>query len=370
MFTFAMLPTNKTALSVNINSAAERLFNKLNYFNVKELNISDYNKQYFQGKLTHLTSCLRLYSYILSWSLAKSDVPLDEFVFLDYGGGSGMLSLLAKELGIGTVIYNDIYDVSCHDAKLIAESIGNSADYYVCGDIDEVLDFLRANNIDCHAIASYDVIEHIYDLESFFRKLTFCSKGPLTIVMSSGSNIFNPLCRRKQMKQQLDVEYQDREKKWGHKERDCLMSYLKVRREIIAEYIRQFDNELEDKDVAQLAKNTRGMDKADIEKATGEYLKTGSFPPPPTHPTNTCDPYTGNWMEHLFDPCQLAAILSQAGFKTQILSGYYGCPNNIIKRLIGTFLNRLIFIFKKHGIRIAAFITVYGIKNVPAEKYK
>ncbi|MBA7485996.1 hypothetical protein ES707_21548 [subsurface metagenome] len=63
--------------------------------------------------------------------------------FLDYGSGSGMLYLLAKQLGIGTVVYNDIYDVSCHDAKIIAKSIGNEADYYVQGNIDDVIIFFR-----------------------------------------------------------------------------------------------------------------------------------------------------------------------------------------------------------------------------------
>ena len=146
------------------------------------------------------------------------------------------------------------------------------------------------------------------------------------------------------MKQQLEVEYHDREKKWGHKERDCLMSYLKIRKTIISDYIERFSDNSEDNDIAQLARNTRGMDKADIEKATIEYLETGSFPPPPTHPTNTCDPYTGNWMEHLFDPYQVADTLSQTGFKMQVLSGYYGCSNSHIKRFLGTVLNSLIYI--------------------------
>ncbi len=69
----------------------------------------------------------------LAWSLAKSVTQIRKFVFLDYSGGLGMLSLLAKELGVGTVIYNDIYDVACRDSKLIAESVGNEANYYVQG---------------------------------------------------------------------------------------------------------------------------------------------------------------------------------------------------------------------------------------------
>ena len=62
-------------------------------------------------KLANLTSNLQLYSYILELALNQPDVSINEFTFLDYGSGSGILCLLAKELGIGTVVYNDIYDV-------------------------------------------------------------------------------------------------------------------------------------------------------------------------------------------------------------------------------------------------------------------
>jgi hypothetical protein len=121
MYRFARLPKDRGLLIESINSAAERLFSKLVSFDVNSLGISDYNKHYFGDKLANLISNLQLNAYLLSWSLAKSDLPLDRFVFVDYGGGSGMLSLLAKELSIGTVIYNDIYDVSCHDARIIAK---------------------------------------------------------------------------------------------------------------------------------------------------------------------------------------------------------------------------------------------------------
>lgn len=41
-------------------------------------------------------------------------------VFVDYGAGTGIMSLLAREMGFGAVLYVDIYDVSCRDAELIA----------------------------------------------------------------------------------------------------------------------------------------------------------------------------------------------------------------------------------------------------------
>jgi ribosomal protein L11 methylase PrmA len=360
VFDYAGLPKDRKLL-IDIDSAAKRLFNKLKAININTLDTSDYNKSYFGGHISNLTYRLQLYSYILSWSLAKSNVPYNKFVFMDYGGGSGTLSLLARELGIGTVIYTDIYDVSCRDAKFIAESIGNRANHYVCGDIDQVINFLKANSIYCNAIASYDVIEHIYDIEAFFNKLQLVPGKQLRIVMSSGANTFNPGIRKAEMEKQLDVEYKNREKIWGHKERDCLRAYLEVRREMILKHLHKLNKELAKSEVDRLARDTRGLIEGDIEKCIDEYLKTGKFPKAPSHPTNTCDPYTGNWMEHLMDPYKLVAILSKIGFKAEILSGFYRPSKNIAKR----FCKRLLtsYLFKKQGLKFAAFYTVYARRD-------
>jgi len=350
---------------MDINTAASRLFNKLKHLDVDRLIISDYNKKYLGNHLNYSRSSLQLYSYILSWSVASANVPLDKFVFLDYGGGTGVLSLLAREFKIGTVIYNDIYDVSCKDAKVIGESIGNRADYYVHGNIDDVISFLRINSISCNAIASYDVIEHIYDIEVFLKKLPALSSRQLSVVMSSGANVSNPRIRKSIVRRQLEVEYKDREKVWGHKDRDCLRAYSKIRKEVILKHAPN----LSDNEVEKLGKATRGMIEGDIKKCVDEYLKTRQFPDEPSHPTNTCDPYTGNWEEHLMNPYYLKDILSDTGFKkVKILSGYYGCSfnKNIIKKLIRNtaagLLNSFIYIFKNQGIRIAPFYTVYAEK--------
>ena len=126
--------------------------------------------------------------------------------------------MLAKELGIRTVIYNDIYEVSCRDAEALAYAIGNKADYYVQGDIDDVIDFCNLNNIRFNSIASYDVIEHIYDIEKYFNKLHLLN--PDTLVMASSANASNPFIRRLKMRDQKRNEYERKENKYGHKERD------------------------------------------------------------------------------------------------------------------------------------------------------
>ena len=350
-------------LMFNINSAANRLFDKLNYLNLRKLDISNYNKRYFGDKLRNLQKVLQLYSYILALSLKKSKIPLSNFVFLDYGGGSGILSLLAKELGVGTVIYNDIYNVSCHDAEVIAGLIGNKADYYVHGDIDDVLGFLKINNLDCNAVGSYDVIEHIYDIKYYFRKIVLLSKSSLKICLSSGANTFNPLIRRKIIKKQLEAESVDRERIWGHKERDCLKSYLKIRKEMICDYLQILNKQLSEKKISQLAMKTRGLIRADIKKYIDEYLKKETYPPVLGHPTNTCDPYTGNWAENLMDPYYLATILKTLGFQVKVLNGFYGTSKNAVKTILGKVLNIIIKINKKQGIRFAPFYTLYAERD-------
>ncbi|MCG2728175.1 MAG: hypothetical protein L6244_05970, partial [Candidatus Methanoperedenaceae archaeon] len=303
---------------------------------------------------------LQLNSYILSWSLIESDVPLNRFVFLDYGGGSGILSLLAKELNIGTVIYNDIYDVSCKDASIIGKSIGNQADYYIQGDIEDILFFLKTNSISCNAIASYDVIEHIYDIEGFFKKLDALSNGSLTVCMSSGANIFNPIIRRSLMRKQLEIEYKDREKKFGHKERDCLEAYFNIRKKIILNFTKRLDENLTEKEIEQLSRATRGMIESDIKKCVEGYIKTGHIHKEPSHPTNTCDPYTGNWAEHLMDIYYLRDILLTYGFRAKILGGYCGDTKNRFSNIYHRLLNLTIYMFKDQGIKIAPYFTIYG----------
>ena len=158
------------------------------------------------------------------------------------------------------------------------------------------------------------------------------------------------------MKRQYEVEHHDRAEKFGHKERDTTRAYLKIRREIISEYT----DELSENEVERLAITTRGMIVSDIRKCVDTYLETRQFPKELDHPTNTCDPYTGNWMEHLMDPHSLQKVLIQEGFKVQILSGFYGNKKNPVKIIIAKVLDIYIRTFQKSGIRVAPFFSIYA----------
>ena len=127
LYKYAKLPKNKKIIN-RINSASELLYKKLEGYNVNKNNdISDYNKRYFGNMLSNKTSivhALQKYSYLLVHVLSGTNIPLNKIVFMDYGGGHGMLALLAKSAGIGTVIHNDVYEISCKDAQYIGNDLG------------------------------------------------------------------------------------------------------------------------------------------------------------------------------------------------------------------------------------------------------
>jgi len=272
-----------------------------------------------------------------------------------------MLSLLARQLGIGTVIYNDLYDVSCHDAQRIGESTGNRAHHYIHGDIDDVLGFLRTSGLNCNAVASIHVIEHVYDIKSLFRKVTYTSRDSLVVVMSSGANMFNRRTARRLMKLHYEHEHHDRDKKRGHKERDTLRAFLSVRRDIIS----RCSEGLTADEIESLAIKTRGMIDGDIRKCVRRYTEKKEFPRELGHPTNTCDPYTGNWAEHLMDPHILRDILSREGFRAEVMPGYYsGRYGSGVKQFLTKCANLGIRMSKWAGMRIGPFFTVYGKREL------
>ncbi len=318
-----------------IDAAAKILHQKLERVDLKALGISEYNQRYLGSKLLNLIGELQTYTFLLSLAL-DGEKSLDNFVFVDYGGGSGVMSLLAKELGVGRVIYNDIYDVSCTDAALLAKAIGVLIDDYVCGDIEALIDFVDTRHYSVNAICSYDVIEHIYDIDAYLRRIPTFSKGqPFRIVFGSGANIRNPVIRRALERAHLRYEREDRRKEFGHKNRDALEGFLAIRKQIVVAHAPELPEAVH----GQLAAATRGLMKPDIEATVDEYRSTGRVSYHPDHPTNTCDPWTGNWQEHLMKTARLELILREAAIHVEVLPGYWAYSERTERRLVKSALN-------------------------------
>lgn len=332
-------------------AAMTRVRDRLSRLDTAGLGLSDYSRAYLEGTLVNGVSKLNLYAYLLYLGLRAPGQEIERSHVVDFGGGNGLLAVMARELGVARVTYTDIDEGSAADARRIAAALGLEADAYLVGETA----VLRAHlaSTEPAAVLSYDVIEHVYDVESYLGEVGALATGPLAIVMGSAANGANPRIARSLARHHRLVEHEDRAPEWGHKERDSPRAYRALRREII----HQAAPSLDAGTIELLADRTRGLADGDIRAAVGEFMADGRVPPAPDHPTNTCDPATGNWAEHLLEPRELAAALGGHGFRARVLPGFYN-PYLGSKGLIAAVLNEAIARLGRQGLRLAPYYIV------------
>lgn len=329
--------------------------------------ISEYNQRYLSEKFSKPVYEYSLVTYMLSYLLSNTRVPRENLTFLDYGAGSGIICLVAKALGIGTVIFSDIYDVSCTDAKTLGRLINLEADHYIAGDIEDVRKHMQSHRLYCDLMASHDCLEHIYNIEAFLNSVPSLPTKGMTIWLSSAANPLRPKSRRTLSKLAVDRENEDQPQIWGHKERDALSSFYSIRRRMIQQAAPQLD----DSGIDTLARKTRGMREDDILPAVQKYQSTGEFPPDPEHPTNTCDPYTGNWAERLMDPFQLIKIATPKGLTLKVKTGFWAVqPNEHPKNFAKAVTNAFMSYIGDHALRFAPFYVLHGVYPANAQNVK
>lgn len=128
--------------------------------------------------------------------------------------------------------------------------------------------------------------------------------------------------------------------------------------------IREHFPNLSDDEIKQLAINTRGLMKDDILKSVEQYIKNGETPKLIEHPTNTCDPYTGNWMEHLMNPYYLKESFSFNGFDAKVLAGYWSTEGSIVRKSIASILNFMIYTLDTHtALYLSPYYSIFATYN-------
>jgi hypothetical protein len=336
-------------LTQELAGARVRLSSKLASLDLPTVGISDYNQRYLADHLaTRDDATLRMYSRLIALAL-QGDTHLQDAVLVDFGGGHGLMSFLAKELGVGTVIYVDIYEVSCEDVRRLGALLDLTPDHVVCGDLDALLKAAETIGLAVTSMVSSDVIEHIYDVKKHFATLSHLPRGRFRAVYASTANIENPRYVRWVSAQQRAAELTRRPDDWGRKERDSLLPYRSIRTNIV----RAASTDLTSSEIQRLAVETRGLNKADIEASVHEYVTTGKITYKMSHPTNTCDPITGNWAEHLMDLDWLQGVSTSAGFATRIAPGYYELHGSKLKRAGQTIANLAITLLGRRGMALA-----------------
>ena len=346
------------ALDSRLQSAEARLRQKLSALDLSSLGLSEYSRVYLQGWLANGAPRLSIYRDLLERGLRGKGNDLRAVGVVDYGGGNGLLALLARESGVGTVVYNDIDAGSGADAMALASSLDLAADHYVVGGFDALLTAVHGRQFRCDVLCSNDVIEHVYDVKKYLGALPRLTAGSLRVVMGSEANGANPRIKRRTVAFQRLVENEDRVAWVGQKPRDSLRAYRKTREEII----RARAPTLASQTLTELTYRTRGMDRADVEAAVDAYLSSGALPNPPSHPTNTCDPNTGNWAEQLMDPYQLARDLELLGFRARVDAGRYGRFRGL-KGVAASVLNGLIGIGGRHALQLSPYYILVASRD-------
>lgn len=344
-------------LSLRIEGAKARLRKRLVGLDVATVGLSEYNQRYLRSKIADIDTALHIYGNLIRLAFGRGKKAPEESTVVDYGGGSGVLSLLAKEVGVKTQIYIDIYDVSRQDASTLGKKVGLPIDHAISGDVDALVEYAERNSLSVDGLVSYDVLEHIYDIPAHFRTLSSLP-GDFRAVYGSGANIKNRWYVKAVTRQHLKAEFQDRQKQWGHKDRDALKAYFEIRKEIISGYA----PELKSEQVEQLARETRGLMKDDIERCVEEFRTNGKHSYVPDHPTNTCDPLTGNWCEHLMEQGWLKRKVEEGGFKAQIVPGTYPFTGNPIKKLKKAGVNTLIRLIGESSLFVSPYIMLSADK--------
>lgn len=343
----------KTKETLLIKNAISKLDRKLQKVDVSSLNISEYNQRYLQDYIDNFYFFMPLYEQLLQKVLLKLNKPIEESTFIDYGGGCGILSFLAVELGFKTVIYNDIYEVSTNDVKAISKKIDASIDHFITGGIHELTNYINANKISIDMISSFDVLEHIYDLKDWFSGVKNIPK-PFSLCFMTSANGKNPYINRRLKKIHKKAEYMGSKKENGWKERDANKPFLEIRKEMIAQNF----NDLTDEKILNLAKNTRGLFGDDILNYCKKYVNLDNVKPAINHPTNTCDPLTGNWAEHIIDLNELRKIIGNKNTVVTFSNSFYSYSNNKILNIPKQILNFLMRIFGSQSLFFSASYTL------------
>ena len=343
-----------------LDAAAEKLAARLHSIDPARLSLSNYGRDDLANFQQKSGAAFKKYVHLLAWVM-HPELPGGHETFVDYGGGHGLLSCLAKTAGFRRVVYNDIFDGCCRDARILAEALGCVADDYVCGEIHSVHQFLQAKPPASCAVASINVIEHIYDMDDFIRVAGSLSVGPMTMALSTSANPLNPIVRRRHFQQHREWEFED-----GPHEGSYPMDSVKAFRTIRREIIQACSKGLSTTVVETLTDSTRGLRKDDIERCVREFEQTGKLPVQPEHPTNTCDPMTGSWQERLLNIDAVKRSLAKAGFETVVCGGYYDdmtAKGGATKTGLARLMNHGISLLGSQGARLAPCIMFHASRR-------
>ncbi len=312
----------KFSPNLQLNSLAAAFVVKYKSFDIKSLDLEQYNKTYVLKYLENI----EYNTYLACELLNGIDQVASYDKIIDFGGGIGFNSAFYSYIGFKEVVYIDIDPISTKDAQLINTSMGFKNIDYRSGDYSLLTDY----NLDQSIVCSRDVIEHVYDLKEFF---SVTSKAKTN--RHNTAAVSNAIFRSKEFARIHYTAEHVGNKKSIIKSRDNSLPYKELRESIIQEFNPNISKEKLNEAVSQ----TRGLIKSEIIA----FLKTGliSENNKSILGTNTCDPNTGNWAERTLSFRQYQKLAEEAGVSLEFSLAKYNTFNqSFFKRFALAILNK------------------------------
>ena len=312
------------------------MLQRLNDIDYDNLPISSYSRQYILRMLPNLEYYLDIYHRCLKQTFQQLGKRPSDITIVDYGGGHGFLSLVAKEMGVGRVIYTDINPQAVETVQVLSKELGSGPDSIVLGDARALRQWCTNNNVTPDALLGMDVIEHIYRLEDFFADI-YVTNPCIYMLFTTGSTPYNPwVVRRLHRIMQADEQ--------GHNGQPGFFQLRK--RYILSHY-----PEMKDIEADSWAADTRGLVYPDILTAVDTHTPYRDI-----DPYNTCDPATGSWTERILPITSYQSLVQPFHATVNVIPGFYNTYRKGVKGLISRMLNPLlrISLFRP----LAPFITL------------
>lgn len=294
----------------------------LRHIDYDSLCISDYSRNYIKRMLPVMDYYTDIYNRCLDDMLRRVGKPASEVCIVDYGGGHGFFSILAKQRGVGSVVYIDYNPKASETVSAVANKVGIGPDIVLTGDSATLRDWCKCNCVSPDALMGMDVIEHIYRLDSFFADV-YDMNPKIRMLFTTGSTPYNPIVVHRLHRFMEMDEYGDGD----------FVGFLELRCKYI---VKKFPS-MDDRTLDRWAKCTRGLKYSDIEAAVsnGSPFDVGDA-------YNTCDPVTGSWTERILPIRTYRNYAKCHGALVKVDKGFYNAHRNGIKGLLSQGLNALL----------------------------
>lgn len=342
----------------SILEVSRQLEQDIIHLDFESLNLHERVKSYFRfdlGKIKYVSECN---AFILFHILNDSLINIQDHIIIDHGAGIGFFSFLVKRIG-AKCISHDISEEYLEGIKILAKELNAEPDYYILGDTDILVEYCNSNRIKPTGLGSRNVIEHLPDYAQFFKQLSVLKSDKFNSVITTSANIHNPIVKQIHRKIHSKYETLGSNMDMDNPTLDTANCGMKLRSEIIKNQFPELDQKL----IEKLAKRNRGFVKAQIIERTQAYIQTGLLPVLSQDSTNTCDPFTGAWVERLVSVNEYERAAQNAQFKFSIIAGFYNTQyHSKFKNIIAIILNKILKLNPPFKLQLSPFLAMKLVK--------